>query len=555
MNITGGPVYIDQNPLGTGSTYGFVSGTIDSANVHFTVSQNKYGTGKLTVFKNLIRQQGSGEEWFEVDPNTGKFDFVTAPVPGDIITVQYQTFVGSGGNAGIQVLNSGSVLGTFTKLNLVNPNISAVDAGGGQVDISTLNTGSGGGGNGAWSLISTSTVSAVSLSDNTLTQILDITSLDGDTDDTYMIDFELGSSGSMGANGVFALRINTDSVGNHYVYSPIYNSGTGVGSIANSSGATTELHMIDGQNLESTSGTIRIKATKTAGGTRRLISWDIAVGAAAEAQKSNGGGNWTDTTNNITSVQLFYLQNSGSTRTISGLVSLYKINRNNTGGGGNSEKKVGVGEISDINWFNVQYPFSGPSGTTSDFLVWDMNNSGTTINPSANEFAENQYITTNIINFNSFLPDFDTNGELQYDSGKQTIAQFVVKTKTSTGTDGGGVGFGPANVVNSQGVVNGDPEICFVRESATGQWYARTSDVTFTETPITISDGKHVFRIEYDPANTQARFYVDGVLLATNTTDLPLARTENMLFTGGNDAGINDLAINILGCPSFSVEI
>lgn len=68
--------------------------------------------------------------------------------------------------------------------------------------------------------------------------------------------------------------------------------------------------------------------------------------------------------------------------------------------------------------------------------------------------------------------------------------------------------------------------------------------------------GKHVFRIEYDPANAtpQARFYVDGILLATVTTNVPSARSQTIGFACGSSPSSQQV-INAAGAPSFAVEI
>lgn len=103
VNITGGggggggvPSFIDQSPLGTGSTYGSITGAIDGVNTTFVVSQGSYTPGTLLVIKNLVEEQGSDAVWVETNPALGIFDFVngTQPILGDLLTVEYQTPAG-----------------------------------------------------------------------------------------------------------------------------------------------------------------------------------------------------------------------------------------------------------------------------------------------------------------------------------------------------------------------------------------------------------------------------------------------------------------------------
>lgn len=81
--------YTDQSG-GTSDTYGALSGTINGSNTTFTVSESEYISGSLTVYLNgQLQTQGSGEDWVENTPGSGTFDFNTAPVSGDEITVVY----------------------------------------------------------------------------------------------------------------------------------------------------------------------------------------------------------------------------------------------------------------------------------------------------------------------------------------------------------------------------------------------------------------------------------------------------------------------------------
>lgn len=230
-----------------------------------------------------------------------------------------------------------------------------------------------------------------------------------------------------------------------------------------------------------------------------------------------------------------------------------------------SELKVGVGGITDVNWFNIQYPFVGPSGATQSYNIWDMNNNSSVESLAYIDFANQEYVKNNstVGDYDHLLPDFDqaSNG-YEWDSTKIAIFQIVIITATTAaGQNLAGVGFelyGAGTIRSDQGVSN-DPQVGFVRRDADGQWFTHVSDgVGFTENAITLADNtKYVLRAEYDPGNAtpQARFYVDGVLVDTITTDLPTAVTNPVGFCVGNGGGANDLGIAATMCPSFAVEI
>lgn len=114
LRVTGGggpggggtPTFIDQTP--SDGTYGLLAGDVDGVNTQFTVSQGIFATSKLQVFLNgLIQLQGASDDWEETDPATGKFDFITPPLSGDIITVVYQTTATASGAAPFTINQTG----------------------------------------------------------------------------------------------------------------------------------------------------------------------------------------------------------------------------------------------------------------------------------------------------------------------------------------------------------------------------------------------------------------------------------------------------------------
>ncbi len=108
----GSGYFIDESPLGTASTYGAITGAINGINTTFVNSQGAYLTGSLMVFVNgQEQQQGSTEDFVETNPATGTFDFVVAPILGDVITIIYST-TASVNQPGIQWEDEGVNLGT-----------------------------------------------------------------------------------------------------------------------------------------------------------------------------------------------------------------------------------------------------------------------------------------------------------------------------------------------------------------------------------------------------------------------------------------------------------
>lgn len=228
-------------------------------------------------------------------------------------------------------------------------------------------------------------------------------------------------------------------------------------------------------------------------------------------------------------------------------------------GADNSALKVGVGNSGDIEWFNIQYPFYKDNGADSEYSFWELIGAPTVTSLAYIAIGTTDAMAENSASaYTSLLPDLDdTNGICKFNTTKQVIFQQLVKTFSSPGTNEGGCGFNQYPVTLRIFEAQGTNAISvgFVRDAA-GQWYARTGNgAAFTETPISITDAKHVFRCEYDPGNVtpQARYYVDGILLQTITTTLPTASGTTISFSAGNASG--EVAFDVLCAPAFAVEI
>jgi len=75
---------------GTSSTYATLTGLINGINTIYTVSEGIYVSGSLKVYLGgQLQTQGTTEDWVELSPSNGTFQFIEAPIVGDVITVVY----------------------------------------------------------------------------------------------------------------------------------------------------------------------------------------------------------------------------------------------------------------------------------------------------------------------------------------------------------------------------------------------------------------------------------------------------------------------------------
>lgn len=179
----------------------------------------------------------------------------------------------------------------------------------------------------AWELVETKTITAVALTSGTLTKIAEWTSLTGDTTDEYMIVYEVACSNDSNSS-LLALRFNDASTGAYNQINTYLNNTTPTAVKANGDyiylavGSSTN-------NASAVAGSVIIKGSKTIAGTIRQANGSSTYSSVAGGTNgmTSGGGSWTDTSTQLTSLQLYYNQGSGGPLTISGKASLYKINR------------------------------------------------------------------------------------------------------------------------------------------------------------------------------------------------------------------------------------
>jgi hypothetical protein len=145
-----------------------------------------------------------------------------------------------------------------------------------------------------------------------------------------------------------------------------------------------------------------------------------------------------------------------------------------------------------------------------------------------------------------------TGAEIQFSGTKKVFVEFGLVASGVTND----YGFGLANsgapfyAYNDQTV----DSVCFVFRSGDGKLYAHTASagVGYTNTEITgvTLSNVNTFRIDFSPG-ADAKFYVNGVLKATNITNLPSG--NNVIYFGCGGAA--DVATPTwISEPYFAVE-
>jgi hypothetical protein len=136
------------------------------------------------------------------------------------------------------------------------------------------------------------------------TTSVNITGLDGNSDVTYEIVYRIISNGGTGANDYF-LRLNNDS-GNNYTYTQIV-SHQGLSTTVNQSGnATWNRLPLSSTAGGSSSGSVHLGKSllyAKSGYTRSLIDTSARQQASGQYFTQVGYSTWTDTGQNITSIQ------------------------------------------------------------------------------------------------------------------------------------------------------------------------------------------------------------------------------------------------------------
>lgn len=203
-------------------------------------------------------------------------------------------------------------------------------------------------------------------------------------------------------------------------------------------------------------------------------------------------------------------------------------------------KLLGVGSLPNASYENYYIPF----GTANTEYGWTSSGAPTySINYLLYDAGEgvNKALGT----------DLATGANFTFANTKIKIMEWDAKITADASTATSAMGF----VIDTFSGTDWDTQhrkMVAFGTNASGAWYCVTGDGTNeTKTLIsTPSAGKHAFRIEWNPS-TNAVFYVDGVAVATTTTNLPGTSGDiGISFTNGTSSTI----IAILAPISLAIQ-
>lgn len=201
-------------------------------------------------------------------------------------------------------------------------------------------------------------------------------------------------------------------------------------------------------------------------------------------------------------------------------------------------KFAGVGAISKTYYnfvLNLKATDTSDTNVTPDYYA-----GGNSLSPTGGNWS---VITADQIFSNNYGGSFT--------SGKAIIVEFgAVLGSVAESQSGFGLMEGTAPVFDYDEQT--DDAVCFTMNA--GDVYAHTADEGTGHTEVAISGitatNLNLYRIEFDPG-VNAKFYVNGVLKATITTNLP--ETRAVLFAFGSSAQAG--GVRFITNPHFSIEI
>ena len=206
------------------------------------------------------------------------------------------------------------------------------------------------------------------------------------------------------------------------------------------------------------------------------------------------------------------------------------------GGVGSAERKVGVGEITDATIFNAQLQFIAE--------LWSApTNRVTNIYFSSGQDA---------VTLDGVFPGVDGGSSAgAFSDSRLFIVEAIVYL--NNGNNVGAFGFNAAGDNSAITISNNIEGAYFVGDNS-GNLYIQTgTGAARTQTNLgAIAGGREKLRIEFDRTigTPAARFYRDGVLVGTITTNLPNSSEIGVTFQNG----IGDVLIESAGCPSVAME-
>lgn len=315
----------------TGGTGNMVATATDIANAlsgtSGTATNLVYGTVKLSVAASSAPAPivvGTNDPRVPPSPGTsgGIVGYTsTTAVASSVLLTQHALVIGGGAGATPTPLAS---LGTSTTVlhgaAAGDPTWGAVSL---TADVSgVLPVANGGTGsataNGYFTLVQTITFTTVSALTATVTTLADFTGLAGDTDDIYILNWEITTAAVASSTRGLGIRYNADT-GNNYI---------------GNQGLLGATYSGNNTTVQSYSPIVATIATAGSFGSMMIFAKNVGNnrGATFSAQTVNnaqelGQATWVNSANQITEATITIIQASGSTQTYSGKASLYKIVR------------------------------------------------------------------------------------------------------------------------------------------------------------------------------------------------------------------------------------
>ena len=218
---------------------------------------------------------------------------------------------------------------------------------------------------------------------------------------------------------------------------------------------------------------------------------------------------------------------------------------------------LGVGDNFDKTYFNFNIPFIISSNVPSgDF--WTLVNLPAQGKLSWFEFEPSSDATSSIITTDSIFFAVST-GYLTFSNNKKVITEFVIITE-STGSNEQ-MGWGLSNTTAP--FLDYDDQTvdacCFTFNSADGKLYAHTANAGAGHTEVDTGytrvnlNTAHLYRIELNQG-VDIKFYIDGALVATITTNLPDGGVP-IKWGAGSTGSTGACFPYLIGSPNFAVEI
>lgn len=198
--------------------------------------------------------------------------------------------------------------------------------------------------------------------------------------------------------------------------------------------------------------------------------------------------------------------------------------------------KPGIDDTSS--WYTFQVPFSAVPGSTGYLKGWETVNSATwTINSMAFLGMSNasNLAVTRIPSRSAYY---------------SYVEDIIVEAPIRISPGSSQMGFGFTNNTNA-GLQATDRGFQYIETG--GSYYLRTANgATATDTAITgINSGNlHMIKMVYE-VGVSVKLYVDGVLKATNTTNLPSGATAYLAIS----AGAVTSGLYYIGIPTVSVKL